>query len=1050
MASIGQISLSAIAGEQKTTIGLVHGNFDFSLIKLEAPVEYHGLGQHLSRKRKHEAEEGAIHATARKLGALFADELPPVLHLKRAYGLRTSEIAENPKYNPTGKASHGPLKGLIGADGTSIWAAATSGPGALEVHLLACLLARAFSGEDATAIWDELVRTRKTILEKRLQEENFPTSTIFLSRLEISREMLAVWDASARAWLRTADGAKIVKQTQLLQIVDNLGLALPNQSQLYQDVMATWIESMSTMDQLVQGVARMVVKPEVLIGLCSWHIYPDMSVLGTATTYVKQNDSLVAQGGVLSLGIQKLSHPGTGLSWSVQLHHLKFYGKPTKSTGSVGVTSTRIAFERLVLIAMGSSMSHWGPVHSNLDDFFHFVIALSDRYASELAAIGDEELQGSFRASLRWIILFAQQAQQYQSATEKEKKEIIKFINFGRRRCHSLLVEPPLAVPPAFGFGTFDKLLDLLGVEKQISLLRHIAATYDLGQNLQGAIIAYFPDTTDGLTSVRHPREYTNLLPITSRKGTKITKVAKFRRWLSIPSAGVDILSSSSYLAGSSLPDQDVSQQPRGYAGGPGVAVRRSMKIMVDTKEACGFLSAPGITAEKLKDPFGRQDTPPNLSWPKGVQMDPRSLDFRALARTHLAGLHGVGNGSLPPEQERLLESVCFGWDLGSDAHTFDDKSYRYLFGSRRVYVYQPVAEYKPFNKQPKYELIMQTVADLPKDGGELHLHRFFRGGGILDQHSLSDATMHGLDPSNSLGYISKNLAQFFQSVHVLCMGADAYNHLPDALVDMNVTTQPLYQAKWVSRSTTPDTSAHLACIAFFDTGKINAQPSHFTNAMAISSGDSLYVCEALLSDPSAEAPPFPVRHLVGNIGKPGLSIIGSVADPMIRPVEIETWRQVNHHEWDGMLPDNFGKTTLQLSLTGYELPLSINTQGSQYRESTYIEARVSAYDAGVWAADLDALNQQWRVLPSKCNHSEEEKANSDYFGTVVSIDNWFELLDCPLSSAVVRASGNWMARLSSAYVLKTKKEPVVVLAGELCWRCLEEQDIGSRVIIVC
>jgi hypothetical protein len=199
MASIGKVALSAISGEQQNSIGLLHGHFDFSLVKIEAPAEYHGLGLNLSTRRRHEAEEGHIHATARKLGALFAEVLPNIPSLQSAYGLRTSEIAADPQYNPRGTSIHGPLKEFIGADGTSIWAAATSGPGALQVHLLACMLARAFPADEATAIWVEIVKTRQSLLEERIQNEISLASTSFLARMDVIQDMLAVWDASARA-----------------------------------------------------------------------------------------------------------------------------------------------------------------------------------------------------------------------------------------------------------------------------------------------------------------------------------------------------------------------------------------------------------------------------------------------------------------------------------------------------------------------------------------------------------------------------------------------------------------------------------------------------------------------------------------------------------------------------------------------------------------------------------------------------------------------------------------------------------------------------------
>ena len=199
MTSIGRFTVAGASAVQESTLALANINFDFSLLKMEAPIEYNALGNHLSKKRRREAETGTTHITARKLGALFADDLPSIPNLSRAYGLRVSEIAENPKYNPSGRASDGPFSEHVGADGTSIWAAATSGRGAMEVHLLACLLARAWSGPEATAIWSEIVAARRALLQERLQQQQFHISLVSACQIDVEREKLAEWDASARA-----------------------------------------------------------------------------------------------------------------------------------------------------------------------------------------------------------------------------------------------------------------------------------------------------------------------------------------------------------------------------------------------------------------------------------------------------------------------------------------------------------------------------------------------------------------------------------------------------------------------------------------------------------------------------------------------------------------------------------------------------------------------------------------------------------------------------------------------------------------------------------
>lgn len=191
--------MAGAAATQDSTLALASINFDFSLVKMEAPLEYRGLGSALSSKRKRDAEEGSTHITARKLGALFADDLPHTPSLSRAYGLRVSEIAENPTHNPHGTTADGPFVDNIGADGTSIWAAATSGCGALAVHLLACMLARVWSSPEAVSIWSEIIAARKSVLQARVQEREFHIGMITACQIDIDREKLAEWDASARS-----------------------------------------------------------------------------------------------------------------------------------------------------------------------------------------------------------------------------------------------------------------------------------------------------------------------------------------------------------------------------------------------------------------------------------------------------------------------------------------------------------------------------------------------------------------------------------------------------------------------------------------------------------------------------------------------------------------------------------------------------------------------------------------------------------------------------------------------------------------------------------
>jgi hypothetical protein len=65
--SLGKLIGFSGALEQKFALASI--DFDFSLVRYEAPAEYKELGMVLSKQRSREGEEGLSHVTARQLGA---------------------------------------------------------------------------------------------------------------------------------------------------------------------------------------------------------------------------------------------------------------------------------------------------------------------------------------------------------------------------------------------------------------------------------------------------------------------------------------------------------------------------------------------------------------------------------------------------------------------------------------------------------------------------------------------------------------------------------------------------------------------------------------------------------------------------------------------------------------------------------------------------------------------------------------------------------------------------------------------------------------------
>lgn len=258
MSSVGKVIGALTSVSNEVTLAVAAFNMDFTLMKFEAPKEYQGLGSVLSSNRRESAEVGTEHTTARKLAALFEPIIPETPNLYAAYGERASEIAKAPAAHAS-KSYIGPFSAHVGPDGTSIWAAVTSGKRAISIHSLACMLSKLFKGPETISVWVELVARRKSEIMTMLDSGSLEdTSSILAAQQEITRAHLSAWDASARAWLLTADEAQRVKQTQLRLVLDNISVAVNNHLDLYKSVLKAWTDALVMVENLVSGIPQAV------------------------------------------------------------------------------------------------------------------------------------------------------------------------------------------------------------------------------------------------------------------------------------------------------------------------------------------------------------------------------------------------------------------------------------------------------------------------------------------------------------------------------------------------------------------------------------------------------------------------------------------------------------------------------------------------------------------------------------------------------------------------------------------------------------------------
>ncbi|KAJ2996573.1 hypothetical protein NUW58_g934 [Xylaria curta] len=253
--SIDKLSASLLSGSNENTLALANVKLDLSMIKVEVPAEYTGLSAALTSRRRTAAEEGTAHRTARRLGILFQNILPPTPELLRAYGRRSTEVCNKSPKSTEQTISNGIFANYLGADITSIWAAATSGASSIAVHLLACLLARLWPAPEATAIWVEIVAERKRRIEKETMQGVYMTwiELQLICREDFSRGDLAEWDSGARAWLQVADDAQMLRQKQLMLIINNIHLPVNTSRSTYDRVLDAWKASLIATENLLSG-----------------------------------------------------------------------------------------------------------------------------------------------------------------------------------------------------------------------------------------------------------------------------------------------------------------------------------------------------------------------------------------------------------------------------------------------------------------------------------------------------------------------------------------------------------------------------------------------------------------------------------------------------------------------------------------------------------------------------------------------------------------------------------------------------------------------------
>lgn len=306
---------------------------------------------------------------------------------------------------------------------------------------------------------------------------------------------------------------------------------------------------------------------------------------------------------------------------------------------------------------------------------------------------------------------------------------------------------------------------------------------------------------------------------------------------------------------------------------------------------------------------------------------------------------------------------------------------------------------------------------------------------------------------------LNTDLKSHLESLDAFIYAAKLFAYFPEATVDLSVIRNPLHLAKWAQPAVTafPNLGRAFSCLAMFETGTLNIDPSELKNTMAMSAGSSLFMAQYLLGDPADMLERATVQRTIGNIGRPGISFLISAQVLEALEPDYSSWKSVPYAPYDGKADDSFSQTTLHLAFTGYERPLNIGETGYRHKEVFVVEAVIRAYDRTRWVVDLDLAktfrDPAWQFFIHQmggCSHSEEEQEDYSLIQPLTSIDSWDELLDLPHNACVVRARGNWLARQAIAAYSVQQQKPLVVTSERLCWKCIADskQDLLNLLII--
>lgn len=285
-----------------------------------------------------------------------------------------------------------------------------------------------------------------------------------------------------------------------MQLIKRSDSALPTGNDVYAIVKKVWQNSIQVAEKLLAGECYRTSTSEPLLALSAWHLYPDMAILSPNTADVLQEDPLFHAGGILTLGMSTAgSQSENGITWSLPLSHLRFYGKPVTKTRSLGLESERIDFEDLKYMVLGTVTGHWFTKSGGLSKVLDFMNALMNclrpqcHETSDCKARGTNSDPETSHKLPEWLELLWQAVAGIQESQGQLRSDREQLYYLGHRRGSKFLSASEKKVPEAFGLANFETFLDQYGDhEEKINTVRKLLPTLVSDSSLlQEGFISY-------------------------------------------------------------------------------------------------------------------------------------------------------------------------------------------------------------------------------------------------------------------------------------------------------------------------------------------------------------------------------------------------------------------------------------------------------------------------------------------------------------------------------------------------------------------------------